>query len=198
MELRLATPEQIETVYERDLKPSFTSAELKPLRAMQEMYADGIYRPWCLFDGGSIVGEAFLWLGGAPGWALLDYLCVSPGHRNAGTGAVLLEKLQAAEPSTVIFGESEMPEFAPDRALAERRLGFYARNGARTAGYDTAMFGVPYKTLYWAAAEIPDDALMEQHRAVYQNRFPPSLYAAAVRIPFDASTDLPPKTPWRE
>ena len=46
----------------------------------------------------------------------------------------------------VIFGESEIPCYAPDPAMAERRLGFYARNGARTAGYDTEMFGVPYKT----------------------------------------------------
>lgn len=199
MELRLATPEQMKTVYERDLKPSFPPAELKPLRAMEEMYAEGLYRPWCLFDGGRILGEAFLWLDGTPGWALLDYLCVSPQYRNAGTGAVLLEKLQAAESGTVIFGESEIPDFAPDPALAKRRLGFYARNGARTAGYDTAMFGVPYKTLYWAKERVPDAVLMEQHRAVYQKRFSPSLYAAAVRIPFDASRgELPPRMPWRE
>ncbi len=40
--------------------------------------------------------------------------------------------------------------------MAERRLGFYARNGARTAGYDTEMFGVPYKTLYWAEGKVDE------------------------------------------
>ena len=82
MELKLPTPEQLETVYEADLKVSFPAAELKPLRIIQKMVEDGYYRPWCLFDGKEIVGECFLWLG-APGWALLDYLCVSP-HRYPG------------------------------------------------------------------------------------------------------------------
>ena len=151
MELKLPTPEQLETVYEADLKVSFPAAELKPLRIIQKMVEDGYYRPWCLFDGKEIVGECFLWLG-APGWALLDYLCVSPRFRNGGVGALMLAEMLAAEPDTVILGESEVPEYAPDPDMARRRLGFYARNHARLAGYDTEMFGVPYKTLYWADA----------------------------------------------
>ena len=83
MELRIPTLEQLRTVYDRDLKEAFPSAELKPLRNMEEMWAADRYRPWCLFDGDDIVGEAFLWLG-HPGWALLDYLCVSPARRNGG------------------------------------------------------------------------------------------------------------------
>ena len=125
MELRLATPEQLETVYDADLKVSFPAAELKPLRIIQRMLEDGYYRPWCLFDGTEIVGECFLWLG-EPGWALLDYLCISPRCRNGGLGALLLEKMLEAEPGVVILGESEMPEYAPDPAMAQRRLGFYA------------------------------------------------------------------------
>ena len=73
MELRMPTWEQVETVYHNDLIPSFPPAELKPLRAIGEMWRDGWYRPWCLFDGDEIVGECFLWLG-HPGWMLLDYL----------------------------------------------------------------------------------------------------------------------------
>ena len=165
MELRMPTPEQLRTVYAADLKESFPASELKPLRAIEQMWADGRYYPWCLFDGDEIVGTCFLWMG-HPGWALLDYLCVSPGRRNGGTGAVLLEKMRRAETETVILGESETPCYAPDPELARRRLGFYARNGARTAGYDTEMFGVPYKTLYWAPEPIPDETLMEAHRFI--------------------------------
>ena len=110
MELRPATPEQLETVYDADLKVSFPAAELKPLRIIQRMLEDGYYRPWCLFDGAEIVGECFLWLG-EPGWALLDYLCISPRCRNGGLGALLLEKMLEAEPGVVILGESarELP-----------------------------------------------------------------------------------------
>ena len=86
MELRLPNLEQLEMVYERDLRVSFPAAELKPLHIIRRMLDDGVYRPWCLFDGDKIIGECFLWLG-EPGWALLDYLCVSPAYRNGGSGA---------------------------------------------------------------------------------------------------------------
>lgn len=197
MELRMPTPAQLKTVYATDLKASFPPAELKPLRAIEEMWADGWYRPWCLFDGDNIVGTCFLWLGN-PGWALLDYLCVSPRRRNGGTGALLLAKMREKEPGTVILAESEAPIHAPDPALAERRLGFYARNQARTAGYDTDMFGVHYKTLYWAETAVPDDELMRQHRFIYQNRFSPDKYAKYVRIPRDPLAGPIRQVPWDE
>lgn len=104
MELRLPTLEQLRTVYDADLQGAFPAAELKPLRNMEELWEAERYRPWCLFDGDEIVGECFLWLG-HPGWALLDYLCVSPRQRNAGLGAAILQKLRETEPDTVIFGE---------------------------------------------------------------------------------------------
>ena len=170
MELRIPSVEQLRTIYDRDLKEAFPTAELKPLRNIEKSWAEGWYKPYCLFDGDNIVGEAFLWLG-HPGWALLDYLCVSSIRRNGGVGASILEKLREREADTVIFGESEAPEDAPDPEMARRRLGFYARCGLRTAGYDTEMFGVHYKTLYLAGGPVDDAALMEEHRFVYENTF---------------------------
>ena len=197
MELKLATREQVAMVYERDLIPSFPPAELKPLANIQAMCRDGCYRPWCLFDGEEIVGECFLWLG-RPGWGLLDYLCVAEGRRNGGAGARMLAELSRAEPGTVIIGESEAPLHAPDPGLAERRLGFYARNGLRTAGYDTDIFGVHYKTLYLSGGEVADADLMREHRAIYQSTFPPGKYAQYVRIPRDPEAGPIPQTPWDE
>ena len=46
MELRIPTLEQLRTVYDRDLRASFPAAELKPLRNIEEMWANGRYRPW--------------------------------------------------------------------------------------------------------------------------------------------------------
>ena len=93
MELRIPSVEQLRTIYDRDLKEAFPTAELKPLRNIEKSWAEGWYKPYCLFDGDNIVGEAFLWLG-HPGWALLDYLCVSSIRRNGGVGASILEKLR--------------------------------------------------------------------------------------------------------
>ena len=186
MELRIPTPEQLRRIYETDMKEAFPAAELKPLAAIEKMWAEGWYKPYCLYDddGMGPIGTGFLWLG-RPGWALLDYLCVSAGWRNDGFGGEILRLLAETEPGTVIFGEAEAPIHAPDPAMAERRLGFYARNGLRMAGYDTEMFGVHYKTLYLADREVDDETLMREHEFVYRNSFTAEKYAKYVRIPYD-------------
>ena len=197
MELKLPTKAQLRAVYEQEMRTAFPPAELKPLGAILEMWEAGLYRPWCLFDGEEIAGGCFLWLG-EPGWALLDYLYVDAGRRNGGIGARLLERMLERERGTVILGESEDPRYASDPAMAERRLGFYARNGARTAGYDTEMFGVPYKTLYWAEAPVDDGALMAAHRAIYRGRFSPEKMERFIRIPRDPAAAPLPRVAWDE
>ena len=186
MELKIPTPEQLRHIYETDMKEAFPAAELKPLAAIEKMWAEGWYKPYCLYDdaGAGPIGPAFLWLG-PPGWALLDYLCVSAGWRNDGYGGEILRLLTEVEHGVVIFGEAEAPVHAPDPAMAERRLGFYKRNGLRMAGYDTEMFGVHYKTLYLADRGVDDETLMREHEFVYRNSFTAEKYAKYVRIPYD-------------
>ena len=195
MELRLPSLTQLRQIYETEMKRAFPPAELKPLSAMERMWEQGKYKPWCLFDGEKIVGLAFLWLG-RPGWAILDYLCVSADCRNAGLGQEILRLLSKAEPGTVIFGEAEAPVHAPDPAMAERGLGFYLRNGLRIAGYDTDIFGVHYKTLYLYDREVSDEDLMEAHRYIYQDGFTPEKYARHIVIPRDPNLPPIPQIPW--
>ncbi len=196
MELKIPTPEQLRQFYETEMKSAFPAAELKPLAAIEKMWAEGWYKPYCLYDddGSGPVGAAFLWLG-HPGWALLDYLCVSAGWRNDGFGGELLRLLTEVEPGSVIFGEAEAPVHAPDPTMAERRLGFYARNGLRTAGYETEMFGVHYKTLYLADREVDDESLMREHEFVYRNSFTAEKYEKYVRIPYDPEHPCA-RVPW--
>ena len=160
------------------------------------MWEKGVYRPWCLFEGPEIIGEGFLLLG-LPGWAVLDYLCVSSRRRNRGLGSLLLKKILEAERGNVILGESEVPAFASDPEMAQRRLGFYARNGAQRAGYDMAQYGVPYHTLYWAERKISDEELLAHHRKLYQRWFSPQRYAKYIRLPLtqEMSAEL---VPWEE
>ncbi len=197
MELRIPTGEQLAQAYERDLQPSFPPAELKPLRNIERMWREGRYRPWCLFDGEELIGESFLWLG-HDGWGLLDYLCVSPARRNGGLGAQMLALLRRAEPGMTIFGATESPAHARDPALARRRMNFYSRCGARTAGYDTDVFGVHYKTLYLADRDLPDGLLMAEHRFIYRSAFSPEKFARHVRIPRDPDAPPLPRTDWDE
>ena len=195
LKLKLPTIEQLREVYHNEMKEAFPAAELKPLAAIERMWQAGWYKPYCLFDDDVLMGVAFLWLGN-PGWALLDYLCVTSKGRNAGLGSKILQMLPEAEPGAVIFGEAEAPVHAPDPAMAERRLGFYERNGLRTAGYDTEVFGVHYKTLYLANGEVDDAELMEEHRFVYRNSFTAEKYEKYVRIPYDPTSGPGEQIAW--
>lgn len=196
MELRIPTLEELRRLYETDMRDAFPPAELKPLSAIERMWKEGNYKPYCLYDGETIVGAAFLWLG-HPGWALLDYLCVTAARRNDGLGAIILRLLPETEPGAVIFGEAEAIEHAPDPTMAKRRLGFYVRNGLRIAEYETEIFGVHYMTLYLADREIPEEELMREHRFVYQNSFTPERFARYVQIP--RSSESPgEQIPWEQ
>ncbi len=196
MELRLPTPQQLRQVYETDMTAAFPAAELKPLANIQRLWDEGRYQPWCLFDGDEIVGECFLWLG-RPGWALLDYLCVTASRRNDGLGAELLRQLLLRWPQGVILGEVEAPEHAPEPEMARRRLGFYARNHARTAGYDVEVFGVHYKAIYWSPEPVDDAQLMEAQAEIYRSAFTPEKFARYVRIPRPAGAEPGPQVPWQ-
>lgn len=197
MELKIPTPEELREFYNTDMKEAFPPAELKPLAAIEKMWQEGWYKPYCLYDddGAGPLGAVFLWLGHS-GWELLDYLCVSASRRNDGFGREILRMLPAVEPDAVIFGEAEDPEHAPDPEMAKRRLGFYARCGLRTAGYDTEIFGVHYKTLYLAKDVVDDEALMLEHQFVYSNSFTPEKYEKFIRIPYNPDMKPMEKIPW--
>lgn len=170
MEMRLLRAHEMALFYTRDLDDAFPAAELKPLRVMEEARQTGKYHPWGLFDGEDLVGGAFTWEY-TPGWVLFDYLCVARHRRNDGLGAQLIAKLVECERGKVLFGESEVPDCAPDPEMARRRLAFYLRNGAREAGYDMTLFGVPFRTLYWAEEPHSREEIMAHHRELYQLRF---------------------------
>jgi len=195
MEMRLPTETQLKAVYKRDLKASFPPAELKPLREMLRELRRGEYRPWCLFDGDEIVGEAFVWAH-VPGFCLFDYLCVTPARRNDGLGSALVRMLVEKERGSVLFAESEIPAYARDAAMAERRLGFYRRNGAYQAGYDACVFGVPYHTLFWAERAVDDGEMSAAHVATYRSSMPPLVMKKYIQIPWEPSMGVPDTIPW--
>lgn len=195
MEMKLLTSSELKLVYHRDLTASFPVSELKPFRAMEEMLGQGSYRAWGLMDGEDIAGLATVW-NYAPGWALFDYLCVAPHRRSDGLGSRLVQGLVEAERDNVLFGESEVPEFAPDPDMARRRLGFYQRNGARQAGYDMTLFGVPYRVLYWAGSDVDAHEIARQHAALYQRRFTSKLYNKYITIPWKPADGMPDRVDW--
>lgn len=186
MYLRTLAPEELKKAYETDFKEAFPPAELKPLYAMETMRAKGIYDPLAMFDeNDELLGYIFLWKHRDNRYILVDYLCVPSGKRSGGIGGKLLQAAVAHyPPETVFIGESEAPTGDPERdGLILRRLGFYARNGAVTLGYDTAAFGVHYKTICWADPMPGEAEVLRKHQEIYRAQFSPEKYEKYIQIP---------------
>ena len=196
---RLLTGPELTEVYLNEMRRDFPAGELKPLSMILTSEAEGTAHTWGVFDGDTLA--AYLLMVRPEGCRVsqLDYFAVVPAYRAHGIGAQLLAQLPAQEgDAEAILIEAEMPEKAGDAAMAVRRLGFYARCGLRTAGYDTEMFGVHYKTLYLASGPVADDVLMAEHRFVYENTFSADKYHRYVRIPFDPKAAPGPNVPWQQ
>ena len=82
--------------------------------------------------------------------------------------------------------------------LKLRRLGFYARNGAVTLGYDCALFGVHYKTICWADPLPDEDEILRKHQEIYLEQFGPERYGQYIQIPLRPGESPRPLTDWAE
>ena len=87
----------------------------------------------------------------------LDYFAVVPAYRAGGLGAKLLAALPEYEAGAqAIIIEAEVPEKAEDEAMAVRRLGFYARCGARDTGYYEHLFDAWFRILVLPCPGAPE------------------------------------------
>lgn len=180
---RQLTDSELERAYDAVFREAFPPEELKPLASIRAMTAGGFYRPCGLFRDGGALGYICLWLDEP--YILIDYLCVPRDKRNGGIGAqVLRATMDAYSENTVFIGEVEAPtgDEEADRMIY-RRLGFYRRSGAVTLGYDSALFGVHYKTIVWARGEVDEAEVLRRHAGLYRRWFTPEMYARAIQIP---------------
>lgn len=173
----------LERAYNEVFREAFPPQELKPLWAIRDMIAAGEYQVLAMCERGAELGYICPWTD-MP-YVLIDYLCVPRGMRGGGIGGEIIAKtVDFFPPDTVFIGEVEAPTGDPERdGIILRRLDFYRRCGAVTLSYDTALFGVHYKTIAWSRATADEDEVMRRHALFYSRRFPEGLYAAAVRIP---------------
>ena len=184
LEFKSPSEQDLKTAYERDLKISFPPSELKALCHIIAARDAGKYQPWCLYDDNILIGECFLWSGN-PGFVLLDYLCVTPDRRNDGLGGVMLSRMREKLPDDIILCETETPTHADDPEMAKRRVGFYRRHGAKLSGFEAEIVGVRYQILYWSPGDkiIPDNIILKEYMALYQNALTPETYRRYCRIP---------------
>lgn len=193
--------EGLSLLYQQEMTRDFPPQELKPLKAMLELMAQGRYQALGLYEGEKLLGYALVWREPGVPFVLLDYLGTLPGVRNRGLGGQLLDLLaHYYREERGIFGEAESDEGGADadRALRRRRLGFYLRHGFRYGGYDCALFGVHYQTLIRGREDVTPEELLKVHRSFYQNRFPAHIYKRFVQLPLAPGEAPNPPGNWTE
>lgn len=145
---RLLTPGELTDVYLQEMRRDFPAGELKPLSMILTSEAEGLAHTWGVFDGETLA--AYLLMVRPEGSAIsqLDYFAVVPAYRAGGLGAKLLAALPEYEAGAqAIIIEAEVPEKAEDEAMAVRRLGFYARCGAKDTGWTEHLFDAWFRVL---------------------------------------------------
>ena len=201
MHLSKLNGQQLSQLYEAQLREDFPPSELKPLKAMLSLMAQGRYEALGLYEGEALLGYALLWLEPGVPFALLDYLGTLPGERDRGLGGRLLDLLaEHYRDFRGIYGEAEAPENGDPagESLRRRRLNFYLRNGFRYGGYDCALFGVHYQALIRGSADVTAEELLAVHQGIYRRHLPPAIYDRFIQIPLLPGQRPNPTGDWIE
>ena len=163
---RLLTPGELTDVYLQEMRRDFPAGELKPLSMILTSEAEGLAHTWGVFDGETLA--AYLLMVRPEGSAIsqLDYFVQQrrSGRQDrlrSGCSEGLMQELLAALPeyeagAQAIIIEAEVPEKAEDEAMAVRRLGFYARCGARDTGYYEHLFDAWFRILVLPCPGAPE------------------------------------------
>lgn len=145
---RKLNEKELTQVYLDEMRRDFPPTELKPLSMILNSEAAGIAHTWGVFDGDTLAAYLLMVRPAGSRVSQLDYFAVVPAYRAAGLGAQLLAELPRYETGAeAILIESECPEKAVDEAMAVRRLGFYARCGARDTGFIEHLFDAWFRIL---------------------------------------------------
>ena len=142
------TADELTRVYLDEMRRDFPPSELKPLSMILNSEAVGMAHTWGVFEGETLVSYLLMVRPMGCEVSQLDYFSVLPAYRSTGIGAKLLAALPAHEEGAkAILIEAECPDKAEDETMAVRRLGFYARCGARDTGLTEHLFDAWFRIL---------------------------------------------------
>lgn len=175
MKIRRLSTREVRDVYKTYLKNDFPRNERRPLWNIMRMRRRGQYGCYGVFCENRLAGYAFLIVLDLNGkrCCLLDYFAVLPALRGRHIGSWFLSRLERSiRQADRILAEVEDPdreENPEKKAVQERRLSFYFKNGLRDTAVRTETFGVPYRIL-----EVPlsrgksDAAAQKEIRLAYE------------------------------
>lgn len=172
-------------LYEQEMQQTFPRSELKPLKAMLRMQAEGHYDVLGYYDeSDTLLAYACLCTAAEP--VLLDYLAVVAAHRGEGLGSAFLSALmQEASPYPAIMLEIEAVDDAlddDDRAMRARRQRFYERLGFVRTTTEAHIFGEHY-WVFDSRTALGEHSVHTALTAIYRYMVPEEdAFARNVRI----------------
>ncbi len=187
--IKKLTTEELISVYATHSVRHFPADERKPVSSISRMAGEGIYAGYGLYreEEAELLCYAFFTV--LPGCRniLLDYFAVMEQYRSEGIGSYFLEKIKhSLSNCDGILIETENPDYAKDeseRLIRGKRISFYERNGAYSAGILAEIFGVHYRILYLPVLGAPaQETLLSDFDTIYRYMVPPEYYKKHIHI----------------
>lgn len=194
MEITQLTRRQLLRIYFTSYQHDFPRSERKPLPMLLRSIRSGLMQCYGLFEDGHLRAYAILLKqlnADQPVGCLLDYLATLRGHRSQGCGSVFLGLLRTQLSDVdCLLAEVEDPDCAENadvRALRQRRIRFYERNGFVDTGLRADLFHTNFRLIELrldAATDAPHapDTLRSIYLSIYRSFLPEQLYQEMVHI----------------
>lgn len=178
--------EEVIRIYSTIAPLHFPKAELKPVENVKNYLENGLYTGYGFYENETLLAYALFLILPKERKLLLDYYAVLEEYRNDGIGSAFLRSLQTTLTSADgIYIESENPDYAKneqEKAIQEKRIDFYHRNGAIFTGVLSTLFGVPYRVLYLPLSKKDLIDFHQEIDLIYQTMFSPEIYVRKVAL----------------
>ena len=189
MTIEELTLPEIRDIYRRRLKKDFPPDEVKPLSRIEASAAKGRYICYGMKDGRDILAYGFFAV--TENRFLFDYFAVREDLRGTGIGSRFLRELCSSrmKDAACVLLEVDDPaaaDSAAEKALRERRVRFYRKNGLRDTGARARTFGVDFLILELPVGEPHGrKEAGEIYAMIYRAILPERIYAREVHIEQD-------------
>lgn len=186
MNIVLLTLPEVRGIYRERMTDDFPENELKSLAMIEKVFREGRYLCYGAREGADILAYAFFVLTGD--LCMLDYFAVKKDLRGSGIGSGFLKELgiRCLKEAVCVLAEVDDPSFAgndEEKAVCERRLDFYLKNGLLDTGARARAFGADFLIL-----EFPKDEPLSRAEAgefyarIYRSLLPERIYEQEVMI----------------
>ena len=186
MNIDLLILPEVRKIYRERMKKDFPGNELKSLAMIEKAFREGRYLCYGAREGADILAYAFFVL--TEDLYMLDYFAVKKELRGSGIGSGFLKELNSRcfREAACVLVEVDDPRFAGDdkeKAICERRLAFYLRNGLLDTGARARTFGADFLILEFPKGEphSPKEA-GELYSRIYRSFLPKRIYEQMVMI----------------